>query len=171
MWVFGPVSSLFDFATFGVMLWVLHAGQDQFRAGWFIESLATQTLVVFLIRTRRVPFLRSRPSRSMLIFPLLAAAIGVALPFSPLSHTLGFTTLPLAFFLILLGMIVTYLALVELVKSRFYLHDQAPHPRPRFDEQRRRRRLRRRAARFVHVHSDQTVKLRRQHPEHHGEPG
>ena len=62
MSVFGPISSIFDFATFFVMLRVLHASHDEFRSGWFVESLATQTLVVFLIRTRRVPFFRSRPS-------------------------------------------------------------------------------------------------------------
>jgi P-type Mg2+ transporter len=59
---FGPISSLFDFLTFGVMLWVFHAGPALFRSGWFVESLATQTLVIFAIRTRRIPFFRSRPS-------------------------------------------------------------------------------------------------------------
>ena len=67
MSVFGPVSSIFDFLTFFVMLVVLHASHAEFRTGWFVESLATQTLVVFLIRTRRVPFFRSRPSRPMII--------------------------------------------------------------------------------------------------------
>ena len=64
MMVFGPVSSIFDFATFFVMLVILNAGHSEFRSGWFVESLATQTLVIFVIRTRRVPFLRSRPSRA-----------------------------------------------------------------------------------------------------------
>ena len=62
MMVFGPISSLFDFATFAIMLWGFHAGADVFRSGWFVESLSTQTLVIFVIRTRRIPFLRSRPS-------------------------------------------------------------------------------------------------------------
>ena len=62
MIVFGPLSSVFDFLTFAVMLWVFHAGADKFRSGWFVESLATQTLVIFAIRTRRVPFFRSHPS-------------------------------------------------------------------------------------------------------------
>src|SRR5690348_16287205 len=72
MLFFGPLSSLFDFATFGVMLWLFHAGPALFRTGWFVESLATQTLVIFAIRTRRIPFFRSQPS-----IPLLLAAIGV----------------------------------------------------------------------------------------------
>src|SRR5579864_9156274 len=62
MSVFGPISSIFDFITFFVMLWILHASHNEFRSGWFVESLATQTLVVLLIRTRRVPFITSRPS-------------------------------------------------------------------------------------------------------------
>jgi len=150
MSVFGPISSIFDFVTFFVMLQILHAGHSEFRSGWFIESLATQTLVVFVIRTRRVPFTRSRPSLPMLITPPLCAVIGAILPFSPVAHVLGFTTLPLRFFLILLGMIGTYLVLVELAKSRFY----AAHPHhgrpPTTHEERTLRSIRRRAARFIH---------------------
>ena len=83
MSVFGPVSSIFDFLTFFVMLSVLHATHTEFRSGWFVESLATQTLVVFLIRTRRIPFIRSRPSPAMIILPITCAVIGAVLPFSP----------------------------------------------------------------------------------------
>ena len=72
MAVFGPVSSIFDFMTFFVMLVILNAGHSEFRSGWFVESLATQTLVIFVIRTRRVPFLRSRPSRAMIVLPILS---------------------------------------------------------------------------------------------------
>jgi len=150
MSVFGPVSSIFDFMTFFVMLQILHAGHREFRSGWFVESLATQTLVVFLIRTRRVPFFRSRPSLAMLITPPTCALVGAVLPFTPLADFLGFTALPLRFFLILVGMIGSYLVLVEVVKSRFYaVH---PHPRraPTTDEERHRRTIHRRAARFVH---------------------
>ena len=67
MLFFGPLSSLFDFITFGVMLWGFHAGPALFRSGWFVESLATQTLVIFAIRTRRIPFFRSRPSVPLLL--------------------------------------------------------------------------------------------------------
>ena len=153
MSVFGPVSSIFDFLTFMVMLWLLHAGHSEFRTGWFVESIATQTLVIYVIRTRRIPFLRSRPSRSMVVIPITAAALGAVLPWTPLRHVLGFSTLPLSFFLVLLGMIVIYLLLVELAKSRFYeLH---PHRRPRpptTERHRLERRILRRAAPFM-LHS------------------
>ncbi len=149
MTVFGPLSSIFDFATFFVMLRILHAGHDEFRTGWFVESLATQTLVVFLIRTRRVPFVRSRPSNAMIALPLACAAVGAVLPFTPLAHVLGFTPLPLRFFAILLAMIVTYLGLVEFAKSRFYR--ATPRPAKAVPDHRARhvRRVRRRAARFA----------------------
>src|SRR5205807_389650 len=111
MTVFGPVSSIFDFMTFFVMLEILHASHSEFRSGWFVESLATQTLVVFLIRTRRIPFFRSRPSVPMIVTPIACAAVGAILPFTPLASFLGFSTLPLSFFLILLGMIAIYLML------------------------------------------------------------
>jgi len=120
MLVFGPVSSLFDFITFGVMLWVFDAGPTLFRSGWFVESLATQSLVVFAIRTQRVPFLRSRPSRPLLISTLLVVAVGILIPYSPVAHTLGFTALPATFLAVLLAMVVVYLVLVDLVKRRFY---------------------------------------------------
>jgi Mg2+-importing ATPase len=150
MSVFGPVSSIFDFLTFFVMLRVLHASHSEFRSGWFVESLATQTLVVFVIRTRRVPFFRSRPSVPMLVAPVVCALIGAVLPFTPLAGFLGFATLPVSFFLILLGMIATYLLLVEIVKRRFYAVQAHPHrPRPT-QQQRHQRRVQRRAARFTH---------------------
>ena len=149
MAVFGPVSSLFDFMTFYVMLVVLDAGHREFRTGWFVESLATQTLVVFVIRTRRVPFLRSRPSRAMIVLPITCALIGAALPFTPLAPALGFTALPLAFFLILVAMTVAYLVLVEAVKARFYSHQERVEASPPSPAQRHHRHVRRRAARFT----------------------
>jgi Mg2+-importing ATPase len=149
MAVFGPVSSVFDFMTFFVMLVILNAGHSEFRSGWFVESLATQTLVIFVIRTRRVPFLRSRPSRLMIALPIGCATLGAILPFSPLAHVLGFTSLPLAFFLILLGMIVGYLVLVELVKARFYALEDRPERERPTHQQRHHRHIRRRARRFV----------------------
>jgi P-type Mg2+ transporter len=165
MLVFGPLSSIFDFLTFLVMLQVLHAGPAEFRSGWFIESLATQTLVVFVIRTRRIPFFHSRPSLPMLITPTGCALIGAILPFTPLAGFLGFATLPVGFFLILLGMIATYLLLVEVAKRRFYAVQ--PHPRrPRPSrQQRHQRRLQRRRARFIH-HSTQPPRQRRPGPGH-----
>jgi Mg2+-importing ATPase len=149
MAIFGPVSSIFDFLTFFVMLVILNAGHSEFRSGWFVESLATQTLVIFVIRTRRVPFLHSRPSRAMLVLPVASATVGALLPFSPLAHVLGFASLPLAFFLILLGMILGYLVLVEVVKARFYAREGRPQRTRPTHEQRHHRFVRRRARRFV----------------------
>jgi P-type Mg2+ transporter len=120
MSVFGPISSIFDFLTFFVMLRLLHASHSEFRTGWFVESLVTQTIVVLVIRTRRVPFLRSRPSPAILFVPAGCAALGIALPFTPLAKELGFTTLPIRFFLILGAMTFLYMFLVEFAKSRFY---------------------------------------------------
>ena len=129
---FGPISSIFDFATFGIMIWVFDAHAPLFRSGWFVESLATQSLVIFAIRTRRVPFFRSRPSKPLTITTLVVVAIGTMLPFSPLAHVLGFTPLPAAFFAFLVGMVVTYLILIELGKRRFYraLPEGRPLARP-----------------------------------------
>ncbi|OBI12229.1 magnesium-translocating P-type ATPase [Mycobacterium sp. E2327] len=147
MLIFGPISSLFDFLTFGLMLGVLHAGVVEFRTGWFVESLATQTLIIFAIRTRKVPFFRSRASVPLTVTSLTVVAIGVALTISPLAHTLGFTPLPWQFFAVLAGFVVVYLFLVELAKLMFYSepmnHNGQPH-RTRGDEHR----IRRRAARF-----------------------
>ena len=144
---FGPISSLFDFATFGIMLWVFHSGAVQFRTGWFVESLATQTLVIFAIRTRRIPFWRSHPSLPLTLAALGAAAVGALLPATPLAATLGFHPLPAGFFAALAAMVVSYLALIEIGKHFFYRTQTEPPgtaPRPST----RHRQLRRRAARF-----------------------
>ncbi len=92
MLTFGPISSLFDFITFGLMLGVLHAGPVEFRTGWFVESLATQTLIIFAIRTRRIPFYRSRPGIVLTAATFTVIGVGVALTLSPpLATALGFT--------------------------------------------------------------------------------
>ena len=151
MSVFGPVSSIFDFLTFWVMLAVLHAGHVEFRTGWFVESIATQTLVIYVIRTRRVPFFKSRPSWPMLVVPTGAALVGALLPYTGLAHLLGFTPLPTTFFLLLFGMVVVYLVLVELAKTRFYRYPHAQTPRiSTSHSERLERRIRRRMSRFVH---------------------
>ena len=149
MLTFGPISSLFDFLTFGLMLGVLHAGATEFRTGWFVESLATQTLIIFAIRTRKVPFFRSRASVPLTITSLTVVAIGVLITISPLAQPLGFTALPLQFFSALIGFVVVYLILVELTKRWFYaepIHNGGPPPRSRGREHR----IHRRAARFSH---------------------
>ena len=112
----GPISSIYDFLTFYAMLTLFHAGQVLFHTGWFVESLATQTLVLFVIRTAGNP-LRSRPSVPLTMSILLVVLIGAALPFiKPLAGPLGFTPLPAAFFMFLAGVVVTYLLLVDIVK-------------------------------------------------------
>jgi len=113
----GPVSSIFDFLTFFIMLRIFNAGAVLFHTGWFVESLATQTLVLFIIRTAGNP-LRSRPSRPLTITTLLIVAIGIWLPYTPLAGLLGFTPLPALYFLFLVVMTTIYLLLVQLVKSR-----------------------------------------------------
>jgi Mg2+-importing ATPase len=120
MVLFGPLSSVFDFATFAVMLGVFHAGAAEFRSGWFVESLATQTLVIFAIRTRRVPFFRSHPSLPITLAALGVATVGAILPATPLARTLGFAPLPGAFFAALLVMILGYLVLIEIAKGWFF---------------------------------------------------
>jgi P-type Mg2+ transporter len=143
---FGPLSSVFDFITFAVMLWVFHSGPAQFRSGWFVESLATQTLVIFAIRTRRVPFFRSHPSLSLTLAALGVVAVGALLPATPIAHTLGFQPLPGGFFAALVGMIIGYLILIEIGKRIFYR--TAPIPAPTRRRYSRHRHLRRRATHF-----------------------
>jgi Mg2+-importing ATPase len=116
---FGPLSSIFDFATFGVMLFIFHAKGSLFQTGWFIESIATEILVVFLIRTYRSPFFLSRPSKWLATTCLSLASIGILLPFTPLARSLGLVVPPLKYFGILIILIVSYLTLVEVVKHRF----------------------------------------------------
>lgn len=149
MLTFGPISSLFDFLTFGLMLGVLHAGPVEFRTGWFVESLATQTLIIFAIRTRRVPFVRSRPGLVLTLAAFAVVVIGVALTVSPLAHPLGFTTLPWLFFAALVLFTIIYLVLVEVTKTVFYadpMHLAGRPHRTRGHEHR----IHRRAARFSH---------------------
>jgi Mg2+-importing ATPase len=130
---FGPISSIFDFATFGIMIWVFNAHAPLFRSGWFVESLATQSLVIFAIRTRRIPFFRSRPSAPLVAATIVGVTIGVLLPYSPLAHVLGFTALPPGFLAALVVMIPIYLLLVELGKRHFYRApaEGGPVARPR----------------------------------------
>jgi P-type Mg2+ transporter len=121
MMIIGPISSIYDFATFGILLWFFQASSDAslFHTGWFVESLATQTLVVFVIRTAGNPF-RSRPSRLLLISVLSVVAITILLPFTPLGRLLGFTPQPLLLLGAIVLLSVTYLLLVQAVKTWFY---------------------------------------------------
>jgi len=119
MLVFGPVSSVFDFLTFYAMLHFFGAGEALFQTGWFIESMITQVLVVFCIRTRRV-FFRSRPNRFLVGMTLGAVVLAVALPLLPVGSWFGFVPPPPLFFAYLIGATVAYLALVEVAKMLFF---------------------------------------------------
>lgn len=149
MLTFGPISSLFDFLTFGLLLGVLHAAPDEFRTGWFVESLATQALIIFVIRTRRIPFFRSTPSVPLVFSTLGAIGVGIALTLPPLASHLGFTPLPWPFFAMLALLTVGYLVLVEFTKKVFYadpMHLAGPPVRTRGLPHR----IERRVARFAH---------------------
>jgi Mg2+-importing ATPase len=113
----GPVSSVFDFLTFFVLLRYFHFGESLFHTGWFIESLMTQSLVLFVIRTVARPW-TSRPSGPLVATTLAVVAIGAALPYTPVAATLGFTPLPLSYFGFLFLAVGAYLALVEIVKAQ-----------------------------------------------------
>jgi Mg2+-importing ATPase len=117
MLVLGPVSSLYDFLTFFLLLKVFHLGEAAFRTGWFVESLATQTLVLFVIRTRGRPW-RSRPSAALTVTTLGIALCGIVLPYLPIARVFAFEPLPSVLLLPLVGVVVTYLGLVEVVKHR-----------------------------------------------------
>ncbi|HKQ87227.1 MAG TPA: magnesium-translocating P-type ATPase [Candidatus Acidoferrales bacterium] len=115
----GPISSLYDFLTFFVLLYFFHAGQREFHTGWFVESLATQTLVLFVIRTMGNP-LKSRPSTPLAITTTLVAAVACVLPFLPFATLLGFAPLPGPYFAFLAISTATYLLLVEFAKRRLF---------------------------------------------------
>ena len=119
MLMIGPISSIFDFLTFYVMLNVLQADEKQFQTGWFVESLCTQVLVIFIIRTRGNP-LKSRAHPLLVITSLIVVAIAVLLPFLPIGSYFGFVAPPAKFYFILGGMLLIYLAAVELAKQGFY---------------------------------------------------
>lgn len=116
---FGPLSSIFDYVTFGVMLFIFHAKDSLFQTGWFIESIATEILVVFVIRTSRTPFFFSHPSKWLIFTCLSLTLIGIFLPFTPIAQHLGLIIPPLRYFGILIILIVAYLLLVETVKNLF----------------------------------------------------
>ncbi len=117
MLVIGPLSSIYDFLTFAILLMVFHSSAAFFHTGWFVESLATQTLVLFVIRTAGRPW-SNRPSVPLATTTIVIVLIGLGLPFSPLATRLGFVPLPATFFGFLIGAVATYLILVELVKAR-----------------------------------------------------
>ncbi len=120
MLVIGPISSLFDFLTFYVLLEVLHAEQALFQTGWFVESLCTQVLVIFVIRTRGNPF-NSKPHPALTLTSLVVVATAIALPLTPWGAHLGFVAPPPFFYGVLAAMVLAYLCMVELAKRAFYV--------------------------------------------------
>ena len=124
MLIFGPLSSLFDYATFAVLLWVLKATPQVFRTGWFIESILSAGVVVFAVRTR-LPFNHSRPSRTMLLATLAVIIITLWLPYSPLAGLLGFEPLSLPYLLVIFAIVAAYFFSAEMTKRWFYRHLKA----------------------------------------------
>jgi Mg2+-importing ATPase len=118
----GPISSIFDYATFWIMIYVFHAWNNPalFQTGWFVESIFTQTLIIHVIRTKKIPFIQSRASWPLIVTSLIIVTVGAWLTVSPLAGTLGFVTLPPSFWLYLVGLMVGYVILTQLVKTWFY---------------------------------------------------
>ena len=115
----GPVSSLFDYVTFGVLLYVFRAGESLFQTAWFVESIATQVLVVFIIRTRRA-FLASRPHPALVVLAIAIVGLAAALPFMEISSLIGFTTLPAGVYAAIAAIVVAYLLSMEALKHRLW---------------------------------------------------
>jgi Mg2+-importing ATPase len=130
MLVFGALSSIFDYATFGVLLWMLHAGTTEFRTGWFVESVVSAASVVLVIRSRG-PAWASRPGTALLLGTAGAVCAAVALPFTPLAGPLGFRPLPVRFLATLAVLVVLYLASAEAAKRFFYRRHQRSRRRRR----------------------------------------
>jgi Mg2+-importing ATPase len=125
----GPISSVFDYATFILML-VLFDAWDKpalFQTGWFVESLLTQTLIVHIIRTNHIPFLESRASSALIVMTLFVCFVGVALPFSPLAPVLGFEPLPLAYWPVLGGFLILYAVFAHLAKTLYVARWEADY--------------------------------------------
>jgi P-type Mg2+ transporter len=119
MFIIGPISSIFDFITYGVLLFGFHASAEFFHTGWFIESLCTQTLVIHMIRTGKIPFIESKPSKFLIFTSIFIIALGIIIPFSPLAKPFGFVKLPAAFFIVLFFIVAIYLFIVQVIKRWF----------------------------------------------------
>jgi Mg2+-importing ATPase len=126
MLTFGPLSSVFDYLTFGALLLLLHAGPELFRTGWFVESVLSATLVVFTLRTR-LPLTHSRPSRAMLAVTGAVALVTLLIPFSPIAGLLGFQALPSPYLLAIAAIVAAYFASAELAKRLFYRVTEPAH--------------------------------------------
>jgi Mg2+-importing ATPase len=118
----GPISSIFDYVTFLIMIFVFNAWNNAalFHTGWFVESLFSQTLIIHIIRTNKIPFIQSRASWPLICTSLIVVSVGAWLTVSPLAETLGFVALPYLYWLLLAGMLVCYVVLTQVVKTWFY---------------------------------------------------
>ncbi|PYS18306.1 MAG: magnesium-translocating P-type ATPase, partial [Acidobacteria bacterium] len=119
MMTFGLMSSVFDYLTFGALLLVFHATQDQFRTGWFLESVCSASLIVLVIRSRK-PFFRSRPSKYLFVATLSTVVLTLILPFTPLGLIFGFRPLPMSFLLLVAVIVTGYIISAEVAKTIFY---------------------------------------------------
>src|SRR6185503_1527695 len=124
MLTFGFVSSLFDYVTFGALLFVLHASQEQFRTGWFVESVISASAIVLVIRTRRT-FFTSRPGPHLVLATLTLGGTTLLLPYMPIAAPLGLAPMPPSFLVLLAAILAGYIATAEFVKRRFYRNGKA----------------------------------------------
>ena len=129
MLTFGLVSSVFDYLTFGALLWILDASPDQFRTGWFVESVISASAIVLVIRTRR-PFFTSMPGRYLSLATLAVACVTLALPWLPFASSFGLTPMPPSFLFLLAAILVGYVLTAEVVKRRFYANGRDPGAAP-----------------------------------------
>jgi Mg2+-importing ATPase len=120
MMLFGPISSLFDFLTFFIMLSIFNANAPLFQTAWFIESLTTQTLIIFVIRTNKTPFWKSKPSQLLFFGTIGVVGLNLLLPFTPIGKLFGFVSPPLLFYIVLVVIVASYLLSAELIKKYFY---------------------------------------------------
>lgn len=120
MYFFGPISSIFDFTTFFILYSVFHANQAVFQTGWFMESLATQTLVIHFIRTKQLPFIKSTASKYLLWSTIICVALGWIIPYTIVGRYFQFTPLPLSIMLSIAGIVLVYFVVVELGKRIFF---------------------------------------------------
>jgi len=125
MLFFGPASSIFDFLTVGILILIFHATQAQFQASWFMESLATQVLVIYIIRTKKIPFLQSYPSLWLVLNTILAVGIGWAVPYLALGRWFHFAPPPAGAVIAICLIVAAYLVFVEFVKRRFYARSKS----------------------------------------------
>lgn len=120
MYIFGPISSFFDILTFIILFSVFHLTGSAFQTGWFLESLATQTLVIHVIRTKHLPFIQSRASKYLLGTTFFAVTLGWIIPYTQLGKIFHFSPLPLPIVLTIVGIVLTYLCVVEIIKRIYY---------------------------------------------------